>query len=62
MSYSYGFRNTTIFYNSAYEFGEKAHKEGVLTELGGNPYDPDNYDYDSFNSGYRSAKEIDNQC
>lgn len=59
MKYSYGFRNGTILYRTAREFGKKVYQAGVLTELGGNPYDPDNTDYDDFNTGYRYAREQD---
>ena len=57
MAYSYGFRDKTIFYKTAFEFGYKCKKEGVLTEMGGNPYEPNSVEQDDFNDGYLKASE-----
>ena len=57
MSYKYGFRGKTISYSTALEFGYKCAKEAVLTELGGNPYDPNNTDYYLFNQGVKEYRE-----
>ena len=57
--FSYGFRDKTIFYRTAKEFGYQCASEGTLTELGGTPYAPNHFEYDDFLEGIRLKRKED---